>query len=238
MGIKERNLINATLISGRVGRTILVTERHDSAIEGIMNRHADDLFRESEGLTHKGDIVGAQTTQEATVVFLLVGDVLVREHLGKESRQTAITLLGRMGRVVGVFGLKGAALVNELGVGAAEVADPGIQDLGDGGDLALEGLKVARGIAAHVSHEDARAAGSILLGGDDGFHGGERERDGLFDEDVFAGLEAGDGERGVAFIGGEDEDDLHVGVVDDFLRGGGFVGDEEFGGAVVDCVAG
>ena len=36
--------------------------------------------------------------------------------------------------------------------------------------------------------------------------GGEGERDGLLDEDVFAGEEGGDAEGFVEFVGGEDED--------------------------------
>lgn len=193
VGIKDGDLINAALVGGGVGRAVLVAECHDSAVERVVDGHAVDLFREAQGLAHEGDIVGAQAAEEAAVPLHLVGDLLVRKRFREESGQTRVAFFGRAGGVVGVLNLEGAALVHELCVGSAEVADAGVEDLGDGSNLAFKGLQVARGIATHIAHEDAGSAGCVLLGVDDGLYRGQGQGDGLLDEDILAGLEAGKG---------------------------------------------
>lgn len=164
VGVKRRYLVNAALIRHRERRPILVSKVHDGVVEGLVCRYAHNLLWKPNRLPHERDVMRSQAAQEPTHLLLLLGNLLPRERLLKQLLKPLVALLRRRCREVCALDLEGAALVHELGVGAAEVADARVEDPLDGGYLALESVEVARGIAAHVPHEDAGAVLGSLLG--------------------------------------------------------------------------
>lgn len=221
--IKTRNGVNSTLIRDRVRGSIAVPERKNSAVERIIGRRTKHCLGEPKSLAHQREIMRSQAAQEAAQPALFVGNLLPGESFVEQSLKATVTLLICTWREIGALDLERAALVDKLSVGTAEVANAGIEDLGDGRDLPLESIHVAGGITAHVTNECLGRA--LVLGSKDPVRRRDGEGHGLLDEHMLVGLERSNCKSFMAVVGGEDEDDIHLGMVDDLLRLRGLVGD-------------
>lgn len=181
--------------------------------------------------------MGAQRSEESTEFDALFCDGLVAgEDFFVESIEAVVSIFRGGGwDIVYMPDGECTALGDEERVWSWKVADSGVVDSGDRFNFAFEGLSERFGVASHVSDEDYESVG-FRLGGDDTIGALHGEGEGLFDHDMFAGLEGCDRVWFVEFVACENENNIDVWTLEDVVGVACCQRYVEFSSTVLGCL--